>query len=147
MTSLSKHDPCTVCGRFANRGVSVDAVIIKDSEILLIKRGVEPYKEFWATPGGYVSWDESAEESVTREVKEETGLDVTRTTLVCVRSSPSRHPKQVINLVYIVEVSDKNARHGDDALETKWFPLDKIPQHLAFDHKQNIVDAIASLTV
>lgn len=142
MTTLTKNDPCTICGRFDNRGVSVDAVIIRDNTILLIKRGVEPYKGYWGTPGGYVSWDESTEETVAREVKEETGLDVTSTKLVCVRSDPSRHPKQVINLVYLVEVADGQSKQGDDALEVKLFPLDALPEQLAFDHAQNIQDAI-----
>lgn len=142
MNNLTNNEPCDVCGRFANRGVSIDAVIIKDNEILLIKRGVEPYKGYWATPGGYVSWDESTEGTVAREVKEETGLDVTSTKLVDVRSNPSRHPKQVINLIYLVEVSSKEAQHGDDALETKWFPLNALPEQLAFDHAQNIQDAL-----
>ena len=142
MITLKKSDPCTICGRFDNRGVSIDAVIIQKNTILLIKRGVEPYKGYWGTPGGYVSWDESVEEAVAREVKEETTLDVVSTKLVCVRSDPSRHPKQVINLVYLVEVSDGDALHGDDALEAKWFPLDALPEQLAFDHAQNIQDAI-----
>ena len=142
MTKPKRNDPCATCGRFDNRGVSIDAVIIRDSKILLIKRGVEPFKGFWATPGGYVSWDESTEEAVAREVYEETGLSVTGTKLVCVRSQPSRHPKQTINIVYLAEVSDGEAAPSDDATEVKWFALDSIPENLAFDHAQNITDAI-----
>ena len=138
MNDLHNSDQCPHCGRFANRGVSIDAVIIKDNKILLIQRGVEPNKRFWGTPGGYVSWDESTEETVKREVKEETSLDVIETKLVGVYSSPSRHPKQVINLVYLVKVNDGEAIHGDDAMDAKWFFLDKLPDQMALDHKQNI---------
>lgn len=88
MNQLSKNEPCPHCGRFANRGVSIDAVILKNEEVLLIKRGVEPNKGFWGTPGGYVEWDESAEDAATREVKEETGLNVQNLKLVGVKSSP-----------------------------------------------------------
>ena len=76
MNKIFKDEPCPECGNFTNRGVTIDAVIIKDQSILLIKRGAEPFKSYWATPGGYVGWDETIEEVVKREVKEETNLDV-----------------------------------------------------------------------
>src|SRR3989344_4797560 len=142
MISLRNNEQCPHCGRFANRGVSIDAVIINGNEVLLIKRGVEPNKGYWGTPGGYVNWDESLEETVKREVKEETNLDVTSLVLVGVYSSPSRHPKQVINVVYLIEVADGKVKHGDDAMDAKWFDLDNLPTEMALDHKQNIEDAI-----
>ncbi len=145
MNSLKNNEQCPHCKRYPNRGVSIDAVIIKDNQVLLIQRGVEPNKGFWGTPGGYVEWDESAEETVKREVKEETDLDVLETTLVGVYSSPTRHPKQVINLVYLVTVSDKKAKQGDDAMDIKWFSLDELPDQMALDHKQHIEDAIKLL--
>ncbi|MEK7543772.1 MAG: NUDIX hydrolase [Patescibacteria group bacterium] len=141
MQSLQRDEPCPHCGRYANRGVSIDAVIIKNNNILLIQRGVEPNKGFWGTPGGYVSWDESTEETVKREVKEETGLEVTETKLIGVYSSPARHPKQVINLVYLTKVNDGEPKHNDDATDAKWFSLDALPEQMALDHKQNILDA------
>lgn len=142
---LNNSEPCSVCGRYANRGVSIDAVIVKNGQILLIQRGVEPNKGFWGTPGGYVGWDESAEETVIREVKEETGLDVKKVKLIQVNSDPKRHPKQVINLVYLVEVNDGDIKYGDDALGAKWFLLDNLPEKLALDHRQNIEEAIKLL--
>lgn len=141
MQTIKNDEPCPSCGRFANRGVSIDAIIVKNDKILLVQRGVEPFKGYWATPGGYVSWDESTEDAVKREVKEETNLEVTETRLVGVYSSPTRHPKQVINLVYLTKIKDGEIKHGDDAVDAKWFALGDIPEQLAFDHKQNIKDA------
>jgi len=112
MKSLDKNQPCPECGRFANRGISIDAVIVKGEKILLIQRGVEPNKGYWGTPGGYVDWDESSEDVVKREVQEETGLEVTNTTLIGVYSSPDRHLKQVINIVYLTEVKDEEIERG-----------------------------------
>ena len=123
---LKRNDPCLTCGRFDNRGVSIDAVLIKDTKILLIKRGSQPYKGFWGTPGGYVDWDESAEEAVKREVKEETGLEVIKTSLIGVYSNPTRHPKQTINIVYIAYVASGEAKASDDATEVKWFPISEL---------------------
>ena len=146
MINLKNDEPCSYCGRYANRGLSIDAVIIKDDKVLLIQRGVEPNKGFWGTPGGYVGWDESAEDTVKREVKEETNLDVSSLKLVKVASSPSRHPKQVINIVYLTKVEDGNLKHGDDALDAKWFPINNLPEQLALDHKENIEDTIRLLS-
>lgn len=138
---LSRSEPCPHCGRFANRGVSIDAIIIKGSQVLLVKRGVDPFKGFWATPGGFVEWDESAQQAVTREVMEETGLTVTNAELVSAYSDPDRHPRQVINLLHVVDVADGTPVAGDDADDVQWFALDNLPAELAFDHKQNIADA------
>jgi 8-oxo-dGTP diphosphatase len=141
MAELKRNEVCPHCGRFANRGVSIDAVIVRNGKVLLIQRGVEPNKGFWGTPGGYVEWDESTEQTVEREVKEETGLVVTGTKLVGVYSSPDRHPRQVINLVYLAQVEDGAPRHGDDATDAQWFDLDDLPEQMALDHRQNIADA------
>ena len=137
---LSNNEPCPKCGRFNNRGVSVDAVIIKDNKILLIKRGVNPFQGYWALPGGYVEWDESTEEAVAREVSEEIGLTVESCKLIGVYSSPDRHPKQVINIAYRVTTSG-NPKAGDDASEYKWFSMDNMPDKLAFDHERIITES------
>ncbi|MCX6730701.1 MAG: NUDIX hydrolase [Candidatus Roizmanbacteria bacterium] len=145
MSKLLSHDqPCPHCGRYDNRGVSIDAFIIKDEKILLVKRGCEPDKGKWATPGGYIGWDESAEDAVVREVKEETGLTVTRVRFFKVYTLPSRHPKQVITLAYIVDVENMTATKGDDADEVKWFELNNLPTPLAFDHEKNIKEVITA---
>jgi ADP-ribose pyrophosphatase YjhB (NUDIX family) len=138
--NLKNNEPCQECGRYINRGVSVDAVIIKDGKILLIKRGREPFMGYWALPGGYVEWDESAEESVVREVAEEVGVNVDSWRLIGVYSAPDRHPKQVINIAFAVKVSG-HPQAGDDALELKWYPLNDLPIQLAFDHKKIISDS------
>jgi 8-oxo-dGTP diphosphatase len=145
MIDLKRDEQCPHCGRFSNRGLSIDAVIIKGDEILLVKRGAEFDTGLWATPGGYVEWDESTEGSVAREVKEETGLNVISTKFVGVYSSPDRHPKQVINIVYLAEVEKGEPKAGDDARDVRWFPLDALPEKMAFDHKQNIADALKVL--
>lgn len=120
--------PCPHCKNYSNRGLTIDAVIEEQGKILLIKRGAEPFKDFWALPGGYVDWDETVEEAVAREVSEEIG----------VYSKPSRHPHQAIDLAYSVSITGE-PKAGDDAVELLWAPLDDLPE-LAFDHTQIIDD-------
>lgn len=45
-----------------------------DGGLLLVKRGIEPAKGFWALPGGFLETGESWQEGAVREVREETGL-------------------------------------------------------------------------
>jgi len=131
--------PCPHCGRYDNRAVTVDAVVIHNNKILLIKRGVEPDAGKWALPGGYVGWDESASEAVARELKEETGLIAKDTKFIEVRSLPTRHPRQTIDIVFLITEFAGSPTFGDDAQDSGWFPIDDLPNTLAFDHKEIII--------
>ena len=138
---LPKNQSCPHCGRFDNRGTTVDAVVIKNDQILLIKRGVEPDKGKWALVGGYVDWDESVDDAVGREVSEETGLHVKSLKFIGQYSDPKRHPRQTIDSAYLVEVEGK-VKAGDDAVDFQWFDINNIPPGLAFDHNQIIKDCL-----
>ena len=132
-TSITPNSKCPNCGEYKNRAISIDAIIEQDGKILLVKRGIDPYKGYWAIPGGHVDFDETLEQSTVREVKEETGLTVTKLTLFGIYSDPGRHPRQTIAVAYIVEVEGVPIA-GDDAVELAWFSPKKLPPNMAFDH-------------
>jgi len=73
--------------------VGVGAVLVCDGEILLEKRKNEPGRGKWSIPGGLVELGETVEQSVIREVKEETGLDVEEPEQVDVVDSITRSEK------------------------------------------------------
>ena len=69
--------------RYPKRPIlGVGALIFRHGKILLVERGREPFKGFWSLPGGALEVGETLECGVAREVKEETGLDVTPVALV-----------------------------------------------------------------
>src|SRR5664279_170142 len=137
----SSNSPCPHCGEYKNRTVVIDALIIRDNSVLLIKRGVEPFKNYWALPGGHVEFDEEVQEAVTREVNEETQLMTKSIKLFDIYSKPERDPKQKISLVYIVEAIGETVA-GDDAKACNWYKLDKLPEKMAFDHKKIVANYI-----
>jgi len=141
MTKKSKeyrNKPCPHCGHYTNRAITVDALVLnEEGKVFLIKRGNEPEKGKWALPGGFVDWDETVEEAVSRELKEELGLTSKSLELAGIFSNPPREPHQNIALVYFIKANGV-PKAGDDALDFRAFDLDDLPQNLAFDHKQII---------
>ena len=142
---LKKNEPCPYCGRYDNRGLSIDAIIVKENKLLLIERGTEPFKGSWAIVGGYIDWGERTEEVVKREVKEEIGVSVKKMRLLGVYSVPSRHPKQVITVVYVIDEFTGTSRESEEAVKIKWFSFSELPRIMAFDHRKIVNDALKFL--
>lgn len=126
--------------------VAVDMVVRRGNEILLIRRKNEPFKGLSALPGGFVEPGETVEAAASRELKEETGIDIlpTRWKLVGVYSDPGRDPRgHVISVAFVAWVDrDTRARAGDDA-STAEFYSDWNNFMLAFDHERIIQDALS----
>ena len=126
------------CYKYPHPAVTTDCVIFgfngERLQVLLIERGIEPFKGRWAFPGGFLKMDETAEEGAKRELKEETGLESAYIEQLHTFSNPNRDPRErVITIAYYALVKIQEVKGGDDAASAKWFPLDEIPP-LAFDH-------------
>ena len=121
------------------RPFACDGIIIKENKILLIKRGFEPFKGFWAIPGGRIEDHENTEECLKREMKEETNLEVEPISLVGIYSDPNRDPRGVIVATYLCKIIRGELKAGDDAADISWFSLDALPK-LASDHDKMIKD-------
>ena len=123
------------------RPFACDMVLFERGKVLLIKRGKEPFLGKWALPGGRIEDEETAEQCAKREMKEETGLDVSIIRLIGVYSDPKRDPRGIISAAYVVRKTGGKLKPGDDASECAWFGIDALPS-LAFDHNQIINDAL-----
>jgi 8-oxo-dGTP diphosphatase len=123
------------------RPTTVDAVIIKKSRILLVKRRFEPYKGFWVVPGGFVEEGETVEQAARREAFEETGLKVKLVKFVGVYSDPKRDTKRGTIAVAFIAKPLSGKIGGDSEVEdVRWFRLDELPK-LGFDHRKIVDDA------
>lgn len=133
--------------KYPRPAVTTDCVVFTKEEepkVLLIQRGNEPYKGCWAFPGGFMNMEETAEECAVRELKEETGLTVTRIQQIGAYSKVDRDPRgRTVSIAYLAIVDAPTAVSGmDDAAKAAWFPLSSLPD-LAFDHQDIMTDAIA----
>ena len=125
--------------------LTVDAIIPYKGKIVLIKRRNEPFKGYYALPGGIVEYGERVEDAVLREVEEETGLKGKIYKLVGVYSDPNRDPRgHYVSICFIVLPVGGELKAGSDAKEIGLFSLDSLPK-LAFDHEKMIKDAEGEL--
>ena len=104
--------------------------------VLLIERGIEPFKGRWALPGGFLRMEETGLAGAKRELMEETGFKDAYIKQFHTFTSPNRDPRErVITIAYYALVRLREVKGGDDAARAEWFSLDEVPA-LAFDHDQ-----------
>ena len=123
---------------YPHPSVTTDCVIFgfdgTKLRVLLVERGIEPFKGRWAFPGGFLKMDESAENGALRELQEETGLSGAYIKQFHTFSDPNRDPRErVLTVAYYALVRMQDVKGGDDAAKAEWFALDEVPL-LAFDH-------------
>ena len=125
--------------------IGIDAIILNEdkTKILLIKRGSKAYYGMWGFVSGKVEWGEEVKETVIREAKEETNLDVEVVKFIGrYYDKRRRHPtKTMICLPHICKVVGGELKAGSDALDARWFSLEEVKNmDLSFDHKQMLID-------
>ncbi|MFH2011161.1 MAG: NUDIX hydrolase [Pseudomonadota bacterium] len=124
--------------------LTVDIIIEFGGGIVLIKRKYPPIA--WALPGGYVDYGESLEDAAKREAKEETSLDVVLKKQLHTYSDPRRDLRSHnVTTVYIATAKEK-PKADDDAKEVGVFTKETLPENLAFDHAQILMDYFQFLT-
>jgi len=118
---------------------TVDAIIEINGGIVLIQRSNPPFG--FALPGGFVDYNESLEDAVRREMKEETDLDLEDLRQFHTYSEPGRDPRfHTIATVFIAKGKGK-PKAGDDAASLKIVKIDEIEKlNFAFDHKKILQD-------
>jgi 8-oxo-dGTP diphosphatase len=115
-------------------------------KILLVKRRTLPFKGYWALPGGRVDPGETVEQTIVREVKEETGLDV------AVVSKIGEYNEQGVQdgseydyhpACFLVKIVGGEIKKQESEIEeVKLFSLNDVPATLAFEHAQMIKDYV-----
>jgi 8-oxo-dGTP diphosphatase len=134
-----------------NFRVTVDIVIftVRDRTIhvLLVKRGIPPFKGLHAIPGGFILEGESLEGAANRELFEEAGVRNVFLEQLYSFGDPRRDPRgRVITVAYYALIASENVPliAGSDAADAGWFPVSALPP-LAFDHQRILNYAVERL--
>ncbi|MBR1504420.1 MAG: NUDIX domain-containing protein [Prevotella sp.] len=126
----SKH--CSSCGftYYQNPSSSTAAFILNSKEeLLVVRRGKEPAKGTLDLPGGFVDNEETAEQGMIREIKEETGLDIDKVEYLF--SIPNIYPYSgmdihTLDLFFLCHTESEAVEAADDAAECNWIPLQEV---------------------
>ena len=141
----------TFAYEYARPALTVDAVVFglddEDLKVLLIRRDLEPFKGKWALPGGFVRVQESLEDAVRRELREETGVSQLFLEQLYTFGAIDRDPRErVVTVAYyaLVKLSDHRIHAATDACDAAWFAVSEA-RSLAFDHEHILALALERL--
>lgn len=137
--------------QYPRAALTVDCVVFGFDEgglkVLLIRRGVAPFQNRWALPGGFVLPDETLDSAALRELQEETGLREVYLEQLYTFGELARDPRErVISVAYfaLVRRADHLPSAATDAAEAAWFEIENVPA-LAFDHADILKMALERL--
>ncbi len=142
--------------QYPHPAVTVDTVVFsvldEALQVLLIQRRSEPFKDWWALPGGYVRIDEDLEQAARRELLEETAVRTEQLQGMpffqfSAYGQPDRDPRErtiTVSFLTVVPMNRVALKAATDAKDTKWFAVSNLPT-LAFDHDKILEDARKSL--
>jgi 8-oxo-dGTP diphosphatase len=120
----------------------------KELHVLLVKRRRWPYENQWAIPGGFINMDESLEQAARRELEEETGVRDIYLEQLYTFGAPLRDPRtRVISVAYvaIIRADAQKLRVSEESVDVCWFPVQRLPGQLAFDHDHILATALDRL--
>lgn len=124
--------------------VGVGAVVWRDDRVLLIRRGRPPRKGQWSIPGGVQRLGETVFQAARREVREETGIEVTVVDVVAVVDSIQRDDEERVRYHYtlvdvLAEWRAGEAAARDDAQAVVWAGLDELPRYRLWHETERVI--------
>lgn len=132
---------CSNCGFiFWNNPKPVVSIILENhGKILMLQRTNEPFKNYWCLPGGFISHEETPEEAIKREVKEETGLDLEIKNIVG-SYRIDNDPRGIhIDIIYN-GIGESMIKLSSEDTNYAFFEPDNLPEQIAYKHREAIND-------
>ena len=124
---------------------TIDVILTEQSnsnKILLIKRKNDPFKDYFALPGGFVNEGEKVEDALRREAEEELSVKVEPIDILGVYSDPNRDPRgHIMSTTFICKIISGEPKAADDAADLQWIEISSLENiKLAFDHYKILSD-------
>lgn len=134
---------CEMCGFvFWNPPHPVTSVIVEsESKVLLIRRALTPLRGYWCLPGGYVRYAEAPEAAASREVKEETGLDVLPSRLIGVYQIDNDPRGVNLDIIFTGTLVGGSLAVNEESSEACYFSYEDLPSLIAYKHRQALFDS------
>jgi ADP-ribose pyrophosphatase YjhB (NUDIX family) len=117
----------------------VSILLPKGGKVLMVQRNQEPLKDYWVLPGGYVQYLEKPEETTKREVKEETSQEITIDGLIGVYQIDNDPRGMNLDIIYYGK-SNGDIKLSDEDKRWRYFEIDKLPEKIAYKHREAIND-------
>jgi len=133
---------CENCGFiFWNNPIAVVSLLLhQDNKILMLQRANQPFKNSWVLPGGFMNIDETSEDAIKREVKEETGLNVNVDGIIGVYRIDNDPRGIHIDIIYHGKLNGQTPTVSKEATNWFLFSKDELPKDIAYKHKNAIID-------
>ena len=138
---------CENCGfvNYQNPKVVAGSVVRHDGKFLLCRRAIEPRRNFWTIPAGYMELHETPQEGAIREAREEANVSLRLGPLLAVYSVIRLSQVQ---LIYRATLASPEYSAGEESLEVDLFSWDEIPWddiafpsvHWALNHDREVED-------
>ena len=117
--------------------IGVGAVVFRGNDVLLIKRGKDPFKGEWSIPGGGLEFGEQVKDAVIREVREETAVEIELLGLIDVFDAIGPVGEQPISHMILIDYAAEwvsgTPNAGDDAAEAEFVPIETAIARLSWD--------------
>lgn len=139
------------CRTFPNQAIAgVGAVVVKDGQVLLVKRGKAPRKGEWSLPGGRVELGETTRDAIRREIQEETGLKtevegIIDTVDYIERTETGRVNFHYVLIDYLAYVHTGKLKAGSDAEDARFFTFDEALALPLWDETKRIIRAAQAM--
>jgi 8-oxo-dGTP diphosphatase len=134
---------CEICA-FENPKLCATALVMRDNKLLVVKRNEEPFKTHWDFVGGYVQKNETPEEGLRREIKEELGVDSRLSYIGSFTGTASYKDNHypILSMAYLAEL-DGDIKLNEENSAYAWMSLAEL-KDVAFDSNQKILAHLRS---
>lgn len=131
--------------------VGVGALIFDNGQVLLVKRGNPPLAGYWSLPGGGVEAGERLEDAIVREVREETGLEVSAEAIATVFERIMQDATGTCEYHYVLidfycRVLGGELRAGSDSQSAAWFDLGSLRNLRMTEGTREVIEACCTGT-
>lgn len=141
---------CASCGfvLYHNSSPCVGALPRDErGRVLLGRRGIEPYRGDWNTVGGFLRYGEDPFAGLKREVREELGVACEVDEFIAMEADTyGTDGPALMNAYFTVRLAPGAMQPQDDVTELRWFPLDGLPENIAFESDRKALRILSQKT-